>query len=270
MAKPPEDVKPSELFLKLSEARPSEVVDFPRKNKFGEPVGQVRIRVLTMEDHNRARLQAQQALKKSIAGFGIEGLDQSDMESPAVREVLGDLVAHEILCMACQTDEAQFEETEDRPATYGRVFRNPTDIRKALTADETLTLFRAYQLVQHKWGPFELNTFDDEDVNAWVKRLEEGARSFPLLVLSLPQQHELTSSLAARISLLSRILVSHWKSLPDSLKSEVAPYCLGIGSSGEPAENDTTSYSESSRETLVKIEQAARLAQIDKNTPLED
>lgn len=241
MAKPPEDVSASELFLKLSEPRPTEETDFPRNDRFGNPVGKFRIQVLTMEDHNRARILAQQALKKTVAGFGIEALDKSDMDSPAVQEVLGDLVAHEILCMACLTDKPLFEATEEHPATYGRVFKTPADLRRVLTADETLSLFRAYQMVQHKWGPFELTTMDDGDIEAWIKRLSEGARGFPLLALSLPQLHELTSSLAVRISTLSRILRSQWETLPDSLASALEPYCLGIGSYGERATESTTS-----------------------------
>jgi len=262
--KPPEDVTPSELFLKLCEPLPTEVVDFPRKDRHGNPLDKIRIKVLTMEDHNRARIQAQKALKQSVAGFGIEALDKNDVDSPAVREVLGDLVAHEILCMACVTEKPLFEATEDRPATYGRIFKTPSDLRRVLTADETLTLFEAYRLVQYKWGPFEMLTEEDGEVDAWVKRLEEGARSFPLLALSLPQLHQLTSSLAARISLLSNILVSQWDSLPPILASQLEPYCLGTGSSGARVETYTRNSTENSLE--VTTDKAVRLAEEHKSS----
>jgi len=264
MSKPPEDISPAELFLKLSEPRPSEVIDFPRKDRFGDPVGKIRIQVLTMEDHNRARILAQQALKKTVAGFGLEALDQRDMESPAVREVLGDLVAHEILCMACVSDKPTFEATDERPAVYAKVFKTPADLRRVLTADETLTLFRAYQLVQHRYGPFEATTGEDGELEAWIKRLEEGAEHFPLLRLALPQLHELTSCFAARISLLSHILVSQWETLPPTLASALEPYCLGTGLSGALVDEYTRISSESSREPLT-VEQAARWAEADKN-----
>jgi len=268
MSKPPTDVAPSELFLKLCEARPTEEIDFPRKDRFGNPVGKLRIQVLTMEDHNRARIQAQKALKKSVSGFGIEQLDQSDMESPAVREVLGDLVAHELLCMACVSDKPAFEATEDRPAVYPRVFNKPEDLRRTLTADETLSLFQAYRLVQHKWGPFELTTGEEGEIEAWIQRLKEGARAFPLLALSLPQLHDLTSSLAARISLLSNILVSQWESLPPSLQQALEPYCLGTGLSGELVANYTQNSQANSRD--VTIQQAVRWAESEKNRTEED
>lgn len=266
--KPPEDVTPSELFLKLCEPLPTEVVSFPRKDRFGNPLGKVRIKVLTMEDHNRARIQAQKALKQSVAGFGIEALDKNDVDSPAVREVLGDLVAHEILCMACVTEEPLFEATDDRPATYGRIFKTPSDLRRVLTADETLTLFEAYRLVQYRWGPFEMLTNEDGELEAWIQRLEEGARSFPLLALSLPQLHQLTSSLAERISLLSHILVSQWDSLPPSLASQLEEYCLGTGSSGERVESYTQLSTGSSLE--VTIEQAVRSAEAEKGAVISE
>ncbi len=268
---PPQDVTPAELFLKLSEPLPTEVIDFPRKDRQGNPLGQIRIRVLSMEDHNRARIMAQAALKKSVSGFGVENLDKSDMDSPAVREVLGDLVAHEILCMACLSDKPKphMIDAPEGPDKYARVFHNPGELRRVLTADETLTLFNAYRLVQYKWGPFEGILGEAGEVEAWVKRLEEGARSFPLLALSLPQLHQLTLSLAERISLLSRILVSQWDSLPPSLASQLETYCLGTGLSGALADHYTQISSESSQ-TEVSLDRAARMSERDKNAASQE
>lgn len=268
MSKPPQDVEPSELFPKLSEPLPTEVIAFPRMDRSGNPIGNIRIRVLTMEDHNRARINAQSALKKSVTGFGVENLDKSDMDSPAVREVLGDLVAHEILCLACLSDKPKphMVDAPESAEKYARVFHNPGQLRQVLTADETLTLFEAYRLVQYKWGPFEMLTGEDGELEAWVKRLEEGARSFPLLALSLPQLHQLMLSSAERISLLSRILVSQWESLPPSLASQLEPYCMGTGSSGELLENYTRISTENSPE--VTLEMARRSAESEKNATI--
>jgi len=256
--KPPADVPPSALFLKLCEARPSEVVDFPRKDRSGKPVGRVRIQVLTMDDHNRARIVAQEILKRSAKDYGIPNLERADMDSPAVREVLGDLIAHELLCMACLVEEPTSDDP-DMPPTYGKVFRTADDLRKRVTAEETHVLFNAYLLVQHKYGPFE-ETFDaDGDLEAWVQALVEGGSAFPLLALSLPQSGELTLSLAQRISTLSRILESQWESLPDSFKSLIAPYCTGMFSSGEQREESTRISTGNSRE--VTLEDALRMAE---------
>ncbi len=259
MSKPPEDIPPSELFLKLCEPRPSEVIDFPRKDRDGNYVGKCRIQVLKSEDHDRARIVAQKKLKAKVAGFGIEALDSKDMESPAVREVLGDIVAHELLTMAVLSDKASFEETEENAAVYARVFRDSSQISKVLSADETLALYNAYMLVQHKYGPFERTIGSDEELDDWVNRLAEGGSAFPLLALTSPQLAELTLSLAERISSVSRILASLWESLPDTSKSDLAPYCAGIGSFGEQlAKSTASSYSESLAEP-VRIEQALRM-----------
>jgi hypothetical protein len=260
LSKPPEDVPASELFLKLCEPRPSEVIDFPRKDRNGNYVGKCRIQVLKAEDHDRARIIAQKALKAKVAGFGIEALDQRDMESPAVREVLGDLTAHEILSMAVLEEKPAFEETEERAAVYARVFPNTATIPRTLTADETLALYNAYMLVQHKYGPFERTINSDEELDDWVNRLEEGGAAFPLLALTSPQLAELTSSLAARISSVCRILASRWESLPDTLKSDLAPFCTGIGSFGvQRVESTLNTYSEK-LDDPVRIEQALRMS----------
>jgi hypothetical protein len=142
---PPKKVDASELFLKLMEApRPSEVVDFPRLDRDGKPLFQIRIQVLRMDEHDQARIIAQQKLKaRRIAN--------EDLNSAAIKEVLGDAVAKELIAMACLTVDPM--EGSD-PPVYGRVFRDGEDVGK-LSADEVLVLFNAYQLVQHKYGPFE-------------------------------------------------------------------------------------------------------------------
>lgn len=267
MSRPPSDIEPSELWLKLCEPRPSEVIDFPRRDRQGNPVGKVRIQVLTMDDHNRARIVAQQVLKRSAADYGIPNMDKADMDSPAVREVLGDLVAHELLCMACLSDKATFEETEEKAAVYGRIFRTAEDLRSRLTADETLVLFNAYMLVQHKYGPFERTLNEDGDLEAWVQRLEEGGSAFPLLALSLPDLVGLTSSMAARISLLSHTLESQWERLPDSSKSALAPFCMGMFSSGEPRDESTRISLESSPE--IRLADALRMSEDQKSARSE-
>jgi hypothetical protein len=219
--KPPEDVSASELWLKLCEPLPSEVIDFPRKDRDGKPVGKIRIQVLTMEDHNKARLLATKSLKESAKEFGI---GQPDMENEATKEVLGDMIAHELLCLACVTENSQTHLETDGQPVYARIFASPAQIRKALTADETLVLFNAYRLVQYKYGPFE-RTMEDGDVDAWIERLRSGGSAFPLLALPLPQLAELTYSLAEKMSMLSRTLGSQWSSLPDTLKSSLENYC---------------------------------------------
>lgn len=246
MSKPPQDVEPSELWLKLCEKRPSEVVDFPRRDADGNFVGKVRIQVLTMEDHNKARLLATQALKKHVKEIGMEALDRQDMDNDAVREVLGDLVAHELLFQACLSEKNYGDDDSD--PVYAKLFKSTDDIRKKLTADETLILFNAYRLTQHKWGPFEKTMTDDGDVEAWITRLKEGGSAFPLLALQLPQLADLAYTLSEKISSLCQILGSQWTDLPDSLKSKLTDCFTDTTLFGLQHDGSTQTFLADSRE----------------------
>ncbi len=243
--KPPlkEDVSPSELWQKLNESRPSVVIPFPRKDRKGNPVGNVRVQVLRMEDHNKARLLATKALKESVREAGLAELDKNEMEQESVKEVLGDLIAHELLCMACLTEESYGEDSLGEPI-YGRVFRTPGDVRKVLTADETLVLFNAYRKVQYDFGPFEKTIQDDGDVEAWVTRLQEGGSEFPLLALPLPQLVELTSALSAKIYSLCQILESQRSNLPPTLVADLENCFMATFSFGVPRSNSTQTLEE--------------------------
>lgn len=257
---PPNDIEPSELWLKLCEPTPSEVVDFPRKDRKGNPVGKVRIKVLRMEDHNRARLLATKALKESAKQFGIGELDKNELESESVREVLGDLIAHELLCMACLSDKEQpgLEDKDGNP-TYAKIFHNPSAIRSTLTADETLVLFNAYRLVQYKYGPFERTITDDGDTEAWIQRLKEGGSAFPLLALPLPQLAELTYCLSEKISLVCHILESQLSILPDTLVSDLKNCFTGTYLFGERQNDSTQTYEETLPKT-VDLAKAIKLS----------
>lgn len=255
--KPPmkDEVESSELWLKLNEPRPSEVIDFPRKDRKGNPIGKIRIQVLRMEDHNRARILATKALREAVKDFGLSELTKDEMESDAVREVLGDLIAHELLCLACLTDKEQVEGGDEfGNPIYGRVFATPKHIRQTLTADETLVLFNAYRMVQYKYGPFEKTINDDSDVEAWITRLKEGGSEFPLLALPLPQLAELAYCLSEKISLLSQILASQQSSLPDTLVSSLKSCFSGIFSYGEQLNNLTQKLEEISQGMLEGVD----------------
>jgi hypothetical protein len=248
---PPKKVDASELFLKLMEApRPSEVVDFPRLDRDGKPLFQIRIQVLRMDEHDQARIIAQQKLKaRRIAN--------EDLNSAAIKEVLGDAVAKELIAMACLTVDPM--EGSD-PPVYGRVFRDGEDVGK-LSADEVLVLFNAYQLVQHKYGPFERTITGPEDIDAWIKRLAEGGDAFPLSSLALPALADLTWSLAVRTYSLYQILASQWSSLPDTLAASLESYSTAIISSGEQLADSDQDGGASRLDDPLTLEDALRLAE---------
>lgn len=258
MPGPPKDVPASELFLKLTEApRPTEVVDFPRKDRNGKPVAQIRVQVLKMEEHDMARIKAHEALKR-------RRFDSDDLKSVTMSEVAGDAVAKELLAMACLTVESASRD-DDAPL-YGRIFRDARDLDQ-LTADEIAILFTLYLQVQHKYGPYEKIVQDDADLEAWLKRLQEGGSEFPLLQLPSPQLVELASSLAGKTFSLCRILASQWESLPTTLASDLESCFSGIRSFGEPADDSSETGSESLPDPLglpgdepISMQAAAEMA----------
>jgi len=229
MPGPPNDVPASELWRRLSESPcPSEVIDFPRRDARGKPLGQVRIQVLQMEQHDEARIRAHMALKT-------KRLDTEDLKGPSIQEVYGDMVARELLAMACVTPKAL--NPDDITPKYGRIFARPEDLGR-LTADEINVLFTAYTMVQHRYGPYEGSIEDDTQLTAWLRRLVEGASAYPLAQRNWHQLVELTSSLAGRAYMLSAILESLYSTLPDTLQSSLAALGIGIGYFGEQPVND--------------------------------
>lgn len=258
MPGPPEDVSPSELFLKLQESRPSEVVNFPRKTSDGKSIGTTRIQVLTGEDHERAQIEAKRKLKER------HKLTDPELEGALGKSVLGDAVARELLAMACTTEKPMHgTDTGDGPPRYPFIFPNADALAKVLTADETAVLFQTYLLVQSKYGPFERTCQTEDDITAWTIRLVEGAADFPLGRVSSAGWAEVAWSLARRAYLLSAALTSLWPSLPPSLKSRLAAFSLDTGSFGGPAGSrppgSTASYAIS--DVPVTIEDAAQMAE---------
>jgi len=199
------------------------VIDFPRFGSDGKPIDQIRIQTLTSEDQDRARAAAHADMKRR--GFAPE-----DIGSYGIREVYADAVAKEVIAMACLT--ADGVDLGKETPTYGRIFRDGKDVGK-LAADEILTLFNAWQLLQAKFGPIE--GLDPTEVDVWIKRLVEGGSAFPLLSLPLPDLVELTSLLAARIYGLYALLAGQLSTLPSTLVSALESSTTDIGSFGTPA-----------------------------------
>jgi hypothetical protein len=263
MAGPPDDVSAAELYLKLSEPKPSEVFDFPRKDEKGKPVCRVRLQVLSGSQQEEARIFGHKKLKEKYR------LKEEDMGGVTMREVAGDAVARELLAIACRFEKPiKNTEEDDTGPSYPRMFRDANHVNE-LTSNEILVLFNAYLLTQEKYGPFERDFESKEDLDRWVKRIEEGGAEFPLLHLSLPRLVELTSSLAGRISSLYRLIASQWSSLPDSLKLDLRNFSEDISSYGSAPEELDPSGSESSpdddipafkQEQPLTIEEAKELA----------
>jgi len=236
---PPNDLAPSELYRKLSQRpRPSDVVDFPRKDGEGKPVARVRLQVLTLEQHDEARHAAQRYLVEG------RGFKETELNTEIPQSVSGDAVAVELLALAI-VSENPVPGTEENPV-YRREFLNGTQLRRGLSADEIAALFKQYLLVQHRYGPTERTIESEDDLNSWIRILVAGGRDYPLALLDLPQLAELTSSLAGRVYSLSQSLESLSSNWSDTLKSDLAILGVGTGFFGALQSKPTPSDGESS------------------------
>lgn len=179
---------PSALWLAITAMpRPSRVVDFPRTDITGKPVGEVRLRVLTQEEQMLSSAEAERFAKKAI-----KELPKSDEAKRGYDDLYNNAAAVEILFLACRQKDAI-----DRP-----FFPSPSALRKALTADEVGALMIHYYTAQSELGPI-IARMSQEEMDAWVKRLGEGGSRFPLDLLSWEQLKELTFSLATRLHKLT-------------------------------------------------------------------
>ena len=225
---PPSDVEPCDLFRKLQKApAPSEVIDFPRADADGKPIGKCRIFVLSMEDHHDARLDAREWVANKLKN---SGQDAGSMDDNMLREVLGDATARFLLQKAVRTENpTEGSESTPEGPQHAYIFMRPEDLDKTLRAPELETLFRAYELIQHKYGPFEGNLQSPDEVTAWVKRLVEGAKGFPSVRCDWLALVDLSKALAQRVYCLSAILESQRSSLQDISMSDLASWGIGIG-----------------------------------------
>ena len=184
MAGPPKDVPASELWQKLASAqRPTTIVDYPAKDGDGRPIAQVAIRVLSVAELHGCRANATR--------YAREQLPDAKPGEIGYEEIYREDLLAQLLAVACRQPD-----NVDLPFfPYG-----PKDVRTR-TSDELAVLLSAYNEHARVSGPI-LNEMTVDEMNAWVKRLQEGARTAsPLSFLGSEAKNELILHL---VSLLSR------------------------------------------------------------------
>lgn len=205
---PPEAFKPDELFVALQQQpRPYRVVDFPRVNPAtGQPIGQLAITPLTQGELIEAKADATRAGKALTK-------DNLDPKEYVVghQQIYEELCGCEILWRACR-----------QVANVGvKVFPGAADIRSKLSSDEVAVLMQSYAIVQVEIGPL-ISTMSGVEMDAWLKRLAEGASALPLRLLSSEALRALVMRGASRLH----------------------PSPTGSGSSGQPADDSMTNEPE--------------------------
>ena len=251
MAFPPNDVEASALFLRLSaRVTPSEVWDFPgSKDK-------IRMCVLRMEKHTEAKLTANERLKEQLKNYGKVSTMGQTVDPGLISDVLGDLVACELIALACH-DATSFTDSSGVPQ-YRRMFVSGSDVERLLTADEITKLFSYYKATQLKYGPLEDSCSSDEEVNAWITRLGEGGDAFPLHVLESHQLVDLCKHLVSRALVLSSLIRSQQESSPINWELIPTIWGFGTGSSGEPVVESSPLLSSEP----IGLERAAEIARL--------
>lgn len=185
MSGPPDNIPPSELWTKLMAAeRPCRVVDFPRKDPTtGEPIGKVALWVLSIGEIIAAKADAatyaRQLIKEKVS---------RDEYVEGYQQVWDDASAVEVLWRAARRPED----------TRHPAFPTPSAARQRLTSDELAVLMNQYAQVQHELGPIVANMTEPE-MEAWLKRLEEGGSADPLAFCSSEQLRALVMYSAFRL-----------------------------------------------------------------------
>lgn len=255
MGMPPDDVEPSDLFLKLLERpKPSCTFPFPRTDESGDPVFDVRVFVLNERELGECKM--------AVRKWGKEKLkDGTGIIAEMDKDTLGDRLAKEILARSVHENK-QIPNTEDMPGgpRYKRLFVNADSIDE-LTADEMAMLYGAYLTTQQKYGPLDDSFQSDAEVNEWVKRLKEGGGHFLLSLLQSHQRDALLLKLVERVSTTSSLLLSSpLENFPESWESLLEAYLAGIDSSTELAAESTDYQSETETKRVITKEEALAAA----------
>jgi hypothetical protein len=162
-------------------------------------------------------------------------LSAEDMKDPSVEKMVADAAAREILAACCfHVKPIDGSEGDEGGPRYWRMWRD-SDHVNSLSAHEIAVLFRAYQLTQEKFGPYEGGGMSKAEQDLWIKRCMEGAAGFPLLSMPLPHLLTFSSSSVERLCSLSDVLASQWSSLPPTLASALEPFLVDTSSFGKPA-----------------------------------
>lgn len=190
------DLEPSELWKALTSVpRPTRIVDLPRsypddfpdREKAGKAVGQIAIWPLTQEELMICNAEADRFTKALL-----KDPQKRDETNLGYDHTFGNDNAIQILFRACR----------DAKDLKRGAFPSTKMMRQELTADEVGALFNMYLTVQVEVGPI-VHRLSVDEMEALVRRIEEGGSAFPFNLLSLETQMSLLHFMASE-------LVTYW------------------------------------------------------------
>ena len=190
MTMPPENVPPNELFKRLMAVpRPYRDVDIPRNDpETKEPLGKIRMWVLTQEEQEQCAAAAEEHTRKKLREV-MKDLPKADEARRGYEAVYNNAASVEVLWRSCRrTDDPKWP-----------FFPTTSELRKSMSADEIGVLMNHYYTVQDEVGPIVSRmSLDEED--AWLEVLAKGGSTLPLDSLSWGALKILALSLACRLS----------------------------------------------------------------------
>src|SRR5690606_13729281 len=105
MAMPPKDIQPADLWAQITAMpRAHRIVDFPRKNPDGTPMGQIAIVVLTQEEEMKCNAETGKFIRKFLKDNGgqIPNVNEQDYSFKNLHEMQASI---EILFRCCKSAE---------------------------------------------------------------------------------------------------------------------------------------------------------------------
>lgn len=200
--KPPTDVSGTDLFRKFCEIpRVSELVPLPVFDKDGEPIGHVRMVILTSDEDMLAQRQAREDLNKLLK-------ETPKKDEIGLIDLHNNILASEVLFRACK-----LENDINLP-----FFPTRKDVQR-MTSHQVGLLFSNYLTLQTKYGP-NIYSMDQPELEAWINKLAEGGESASFL--------------------LDRFTEEMQRTLLLSLVYQLSKFKTNITLSGSPSEESET------------------------------
>jgi hypothetical protein len=208
--KPPENIPPNELFLKLSAMpRAHRTVDLPRLDPMtGEPVGQIIMQVLTQAEQMRTLAAAETVTRKMLK----DAMPGEGEAKQGYTDLFRNAAAVEVLYAVCR-------DAKDITRPF---FPGPAEMRKTLTTDELGVLMSNYLTVQTELGPIKAE-LSAEESEAWLHLLVRGGSTLPLDSLSWDALKSLVLFLARLVETLRTAISSAGKPLESGSDSGPTP-----------------------------------------------
>lgn len=175
-----EKADPGELWTRLTQLpRPkSEEYEFRAR---GEVAGRLVFWVLTASELATARVEANKATKAALG-------EDAKVGNLAYEEEYQEwLQIHILWAAARQLDDQRFPS-----------FLSPKKLRELLTDDEITTVIRAYADFRRRCGPI-LSELTPDEMEAWIRLLQEGGSRFPLAACTTEALIDLISFLVSKL-----------------------------------------------------------------------